>query len=100
MPRVVFPEFREQYKATKYPFVDTATLTSGDLKLPKEIFCDASIYIPGATPPVYISKLTITGAENTVTISDYSKKYTATGIINPTAKTIELYSPNNKQVGI
>ena len=100
MSRVVFPEFREQYKTTKYPFIDTATLVSGDLKFPKEIFCDASIYIPGATPPVYISNLTITGTESTLTVSDYSKKYTATGIINPTAKTIELYSPNNKQVGI
>lgn len=100
MPRVIFPEFRDQYKATKYPFVDTATLTSGDLTIPKEIFCDASIYIPGATPPVFISNLKITGTEDTITVSDYSKKYTATGIINPTANTIELYSPNNKQVGI
>lgn len=102
MPSVVFPEFRDEHKLTKYPFVDTATLTSidGTITLPQEIFCDASIYIPGATAPVYIQKVESTGSGVTLTVSDYSKRYLATGNIVPRADSVVLLNGSGQQVGI
>lgn len=102
MPHVIFPEYRDQFKSTKYPFADTATLTSvnRDFVFPQDIFCDASVYIPGATAPIYISELNINSSGSYLTITDYSKKYTATGKIEPLSDKIELYNPRNNQVGI
>ena len=102
MARVIFPEYREQFKSTKYPFADTATLTSvdEDFTLPQDVFCDASVYIPGAVAPVYISELTISSSESSIIVMDYSKKFTAKGIIEPLSDKIELFDPRNNQVGI
>ena len=102
MARVIFPEYREQFKSTKYPFADTVTLTSvdGDFTFPQDIFCDASVYIPGATAPVYINELCISSSESYLTVLDYSKKFTAKGIIEPLSDKIELFDPRNNQVGI
>lgn len=102
MPHVIFPEYRDQFKSTKYPFIDTATLVSidEDYAIPQDIFCDASLYIPGATPPVYISELVISSAGNYITVSDYSKRYTATGVLEPLASSVELYDSRGNQVGI
>jgi len=102
MPTIVFPEFRDVNKLTKYPFVDTATLTSLDeeITLPTNLFCDASIYIPGAIAPVYIQKIAITGTGITLTVSDTTKKYIATGEITPRNNTIELFNKDEHQVGL
>lgn len=102
MPQVIFSEYRDANRLTKYPFVDTATLTSidGNLTLSQEVFCDASIYIPGAVAPVYIQKLSITGSGIKITVSDYSKKYTATGEITPKSDSVKLVNNSEHQVGI
>ena len=102
MPQVIFSEYRDANKSTKYPFVDTATLssTNGKFTLSQEVFCDASIYIPGAVAPVYIQKLNITGSGITLTVSDYSKKYTATGTVTPKSNSVKLVNNSEQQVGI
>ena len=102
MPSVIFPEYRNSLKSVKYPFTDTATLesTDGSLTLPKEVFCDANLYIPGAVAPLYIQKINITNALKTITVSDYSKKYTATGEIKPLSDSVELFDNRNRSVGI
>ena len=102
MPSVIFPEYRDSLKSVKYPFTDTATLesTDGNLTLPKEVFCDATLYIPGAVAPIYVQKITISNAVKTITVSDYSKKYTATGEIKPLADSIELFDSMNRSVGM
>lgn len=102
MPGVIFSQFKDEFKNTKYPFTDTATLTSinGDLTLPAEIFCDASIYIPGVIAPVYIQKITTTRAGISLTVTDYSKQYTATGAIIPQDDSINLLNNSEQQVGL
>lgn len=102
MPSVIFSDYRDEHKLTKYPFVDTATLvsTKNEITLPQDIFCDASIYIPGAIAPVYIQKLSITSIKITLTVSDYAKQNTAIGEIVPRSNSIELYNSSEQQVGI
>ena len=102
MPSVIFPTYRDEHKLTKYPFVDNATLTSTneELTLPQELFCDASIYIPGAKAPVYIQSIISDSSGITLTVSDYAKQYTATGKINPLDDSIKLLNQSEQQVGI
>lgn len=102
MPSVIFQEYRDSLRLTKYPFVDTASLTCTDnsLTLPAEVFCDASIYIPGAVAPVYIQKLTNNSSGLSITVTDYSKQYLATGEINPRSDSIVLLNPSGQQVGL
>ena len=55
MPQIVFPEFRDYTRSTKYPFVDEATLTSNGanntdkITLPNDIFIDVNMFLPGTT---------------------------------------------------
>lgn len=102
MPQVIFQEYRDSNRLSKYPFEDTATLVSvsGDVTVPEEIFCDASIYIPGAVSPVYIQNIASTSSGITLTVSDYSKQYTATGKITPRSNSVELLNDSGQQVGI
>lgn len=93
MPHVIFPEFRDEFKNTKYPFIDDATLTSIDRKLtiPQDIFVDANIYIAGAEPPAYISSINLKDSQGTITVTDTSRQYSATGIIDYLSDCIRLY---------
>ena len=93
MPHVIFPEFREEFKNTKYPFNDDATLTSIDrnLVIPQDIFVDANIYIPGAEPPAYISSINLKDSQGTITVTDITRQYSATGIIDYLADSVRLY---------
>lgn len=102
MPHIIFPEYRDERKLTKYPFTDTSTLTSteGNISIPEEIFCDASIYMPGAVPPIYIQRITVTDTDVSVTVSDYSKRVKATGIVKPREEVLSLYNAGGHQVGI
>ena len=83
MPEVVFPEFRDQVKETTYPFVDTATLTDedGKLTLPRNLFIDASIYIPNTVGVVYLSSLEVAANKVLLTISIIGSQKTVTGTI-------------------
>lgn len=53
MPQIVYSEFRDATSGTKYPFIDTASLTSNGandapiITLPNDLFIDLSIFIPG-----------------------------------------------------
>lgn len=53
MPQIVFPEFRDATRGIKYPFIDSASLTSNGangvdkITLPNDLFIDLSIFIPG-----------------------------------------------------
>lgn len=96
MPSVIFQEFRDQYALTKYPFVDTATCTdrTGALVLPPGILLDASIFIPGVSSFVYLSKLEITAEYFIVTVSDTSGKKQITGkrYTSDTTSNLSLFS--------
>lgn len=93
MPHVIFPEYRDEFKDTKYPFTDDATLISIDKKLtiPQDIFVDTSIYISGAEPPAYISAINLKDSQGTITVTDTTRQHSATGIIDYLADSVKLY---------
>lgn len=82
--RRIFPAFREEYMATPYPFMDTATLTgSTGQKLDRDLFLDASIYPINAVDAVYISSVEIQPQQVRIALSDKSRKELATAVFDP-----------------
>ena len=69
--RIKHPEFITVLEPTKYPFADDAPLTNeaGDIIF-NETFLDASLYPIGNRERMYISKVTITNTDATITIGD------------------------------
>jgi hypothetical protein len=63
------PEWRERHEATKYPFMDSATLVSADGEVILDgVFLDASLYPFGVSVGLYISSVERT-IENEVVIT-------------------------------
>ena len=70
--RILFPDFREEQSDSRYPFVDTATLTSDDgaVKINRDTFIDAALYIINSSPRVYISSVVVTSKTTTLNFGD------------------------------
>jgi len=72
--RIIFPEFRDEQSDSRYPFIDTATLTANTgALLNRDTFVDAAIYPIGAVAPLYISSIAVTSNAVTITIGDQTR---------------------------
>lgn len=96
MPVQLHAPWRNANSATKFPFNDDAVLTSGELTLPDGAFVDASIYVPGAVAPFYLSSVTIGSEEVELVISDSATGEIAWGTFSTVAPT-ELIAFNNER---
>lgn len=56
----IFPEFRDEQLASRYPFADDATLTNGTVSIPPQVFLDAALHLVGASAAVYLQSVQIT----------------------------------------
>lgn len=67
--RILYPQFRDEQSASRYPFADSATLvsTGGGLTIDPALFIDAVFFPIGGAEQLYISSIVV-GAE-TVTIN-------------------------------
>lgn len=76
----VFPQWREDFSRTKYPFADTALLTNnqGDF-FTEGVLLDAAFYPIGGQSRMYISGVEITAEECTLTIGDSATQSICTG---------------------
>lgn len=83
--RRLFPEFREQFRSTRYPFADSATLASGTVTLPAAAFLDASLYIIGAAESVYIHAIDVQPRNITFRFGDRLRTGLATAQFDPLA---------------
>jgi hypothetical protein len=65
---IIFPQFRDEQSASKYPFADYTTLTANDgvTSFAKDVFVDAVFYPIGGGTAIYISSVVV--AVNKVTI--------------------------------
>lgn len=67
----VFPQWRSDFSGTQYPFADTADLLNGDGDFFAEgVFLDASFYPVGGKSRMYISNVSISAEDCTITIGD------------------------------
>lgn len=83
MARVLFPEFRDAYEATKYPFGEKASLQNrlGDLIL-EGAFLDAHLYPIGGKERLYLSRIAVEFGQATVSIGDVDHEELASGTID------------------
>lgn len=84
--RRLFPEFRDQYEPTRYPFADSATLapTSSDMQeIDPDMFVDGSLYPIGATGFLYINQISVQTRAVTITIADQLSTTRASVVFDP-----------------
>lgn len=70
--RILFPEFRDEQKNSRYPFVDGATLQAdnGTNAIARESFIDASFFGINLSQRLYISQIAVTAQTVTVVVGD------------------------------
>lgn len=85
--RILFPQFRDEQSANKYPFADSATLLSDSgLQILPDTFIDASFFGIGMVRRVYLSAITVSAQRVTFSIGDADAAYQLTGsydVLNP-----------------
>lgn len=74
--RILFPEFRDEYETTRYPFTDTATLLSSEGQaIDPDLFLDASLYPIGSVGGyLYVAKINVRPRLVRITIADRTRK--------------------------
>ncbi len=84
MSEILFPEFRDEQEKTKYPFADSATLTSVDgFSLEVDTFLDASLYPVGGAARTYLSSVTVSTRSVVLTIGEPRNRNLATVEFDP-----------------
>jgi hypothetical protein len=71
--RILFPEFRDEQRASRYPFADTATLqssTNATIQISTDTFLDASFFAIGGGARTFISSIDIATQTITIVIGD------------------------------
>jgi hypothetical protein len=78
--RTLFPEWRRQHEATKYPFSERASMTSRDGRVLVEgTFLDAALYPVGAAAGLYLAKVRIDHQRVSLVLGDSTTPDLATG---------------------
>ena len=70
--RVLYPQFRDEQAASRYPFTDTATLvsTAGTLTIDSALFIDAVFFPIGGGAQLYISSIVVSADTVTINVGD------------------------------
>lgn len=70
--RILFPDFRDEQRDSRYPFVDSARLISDDdrVQIQRDTFIDATFHIIGSRGGVYISSVIVSPQNIVVTLGD------------------------------
>ena len=68
---LIFPEFREQFELTRYPFTDSSSLlTDTGMLLPANTFFDMVLHGYGTVGPVHLRSVTVTASRVVLTFAD------------------------------
>lgn len=83
MPRVLYPEFRQQLETTKYPFSARASLhNNAGQSIVEGSFLDAHLYPIGGKARLYLSKVTVTTTTMTFILGDEATPELASGVVS------------------
>jgi hypothetical protein len=70
--RLLFPDFRDEQSDSRYPFVDTATLTATDgvTKILRDTFIDATFFVINGGRQIYIASVVVAPRLITIIFGD------------------------------
>jgi hypothetical protein len=105
--RILFPDFREEQRDSRYPFVDTATLVSGDgrVQIERDTFIDAVFHIINATNRIHISSVVVTTQNVTINLGDEFNTRVASVSFFPTpvqdtqSGALQIFDPLGRPAG-
>lgn len=103
MTGIRHPEWRDELETTRYPFADTATLTSDNGNILSEfLFIDATLYPIGATLPLRLSRVDVTSSRITIYVSDANDVVTASAgfSTNSIPDNLKLVDSYGRTVGL
>lgn len=83
---ILFPEFRDQFAATPYPFTDDSTLTTLQTghAIDRDIFLDATLYpLDARGAALWINSITVAAREVVISIADATRNTVATATFDP-----------------
>jgi hypothetical protein len=84
--RILFPEFRDEQEASRYPFADSAGLqseTTENISIAPDTFIDASFFIIGGYQRVYISSIVVAPQSVTINVGDEELSTRVSASYNP-----------------
>jgi len=95
--RILYPQFRDEQSASRYPFADTATLTSTakTLTIDPALFIDAVLFPIGGGAQLYISSIVVSADTVTINIGDQNTTKLLSGtyaILNPPINGVVSFS--------
>lgn len=82
---IIFPQFRDEQAASRYPFGDSATLTAADglTTLAPDVFIDAAFYPIGGGERAHISQIVVAVNKITITVATVNPAVTITAEYDP-----------------
>lgn len=106
--RILFPDFRDEQRDSRYPFVDTATLmsTNGVVEVQRDTFIDAVFHIIGSTGNLYISRVKVMPRTITIYIGDEVTRelayvsFSPTPVQNTVSGALQVYDMRNRPAGM
>lgn len=102
--RILYPQFRDEQAASRYPFTDTATLvsTAGALTIDAALFIDAVFFAIGGTARVYISSIVVSADTVTINIGDQNTTTILSGsyaVLSPPTNGVVSFSDSYGRPG-
>jgi len=88
-------------KRGAYPFTAASTFTSTNgVFIPPTFLTDARIYSPGATVPIYVSKIRVTQTNIVMTINDYLGEIGSAIFSYDNKSTVSILDQYKREVGV
>lgn len=101
--RVQPHEFYDEQSASRYPFADTADLTSDDgLTFPADTFLDALLYPVDLTVGAYLASVAVSPDTVVLTLGDAQSDHVASGFFDPRnpPDTVALFDGHSRPAGV
>ena len=102
--RILYPQFRDEQAASRYPFTDTATLvsTAGTLTIDSALFIDAVFFPIGGAAQLYISSIVVSADTVTINVGDQNTTTLLSGeypVLSPPTNGIVSFSDSYGRPG-
>lgn len=105
--RILFPDFRDEQRDSRYPFVDTATLLSEDgvVQIARDTFFDAVFHVINGGRRIYISSVVVGTQNVTINFSDETNdniaytQFVASPLQPTNSGALALYDPLGRPAG-